>query len=282
MLKNNASLLRNNKLIFSLIGVLSTVVFVLLLSLLRNVYETETYYVLSQPVSSRTEIQPAMLQPIETSSGTAPNSALTIADIQSNKVFAKYDLNAGDILTVSNVGKTQDVTSGIPDTWVITTFDISANNAAGGQIKKGTYFDFLVAQKNGARYPFVNVLALDVTSNTVAADQKDSKTSGDMQITVGLPPGDAAMLHQILEADGERVHLLVSPKQNDYQKPQLASYTGAFKFDGESPKNAGDGADSSFTPVERDASGKPLKEKTANCSEGNVKLSDEQCSSSSK
>lgn len=274
--------LRNNKLIFASIAFLIILVFAGALTLLKSVYQTETYYVLAGDVPTRTQITPEMLKPITTSAGTAPKSALGIADVQSGYVYTKYPLNAGDILTASNAGGFEDISVGVPDTWVITSFSVGADDAVGGRIRRGVYFDFMVVGKDGSKYPFVNVLALDTTvslsgaSSNQAADTEEAHAGQTTQYVVGMPPEDAARLASIMKGGANgTVQLVLSPRQNEYNPPQLASYTGMFKYEGDT-KDMGKGTDYTFTPVPRDAFGRPISQ-AANCSKGNAKLSPEDC-----
>lgn len=273
--------LRNNKLIFAGIAFLILLVFAGALTLLKSIYQTETYYVLAADVPTRTQIMPEMLEPITTSAGTAPASALDISDVQAGYVYTKYPLLKGDILTASNVGGFDDISVGVPDEWVVTSFSVGADDAVGGRIRRGVYFDFMVATNDGAFYPFVNVLALDTTvslanaSSSEAADTEEAHAGQTSQYVVGMSPEDAARLQQITKKHGQDIKLVLSPRQNEYAPPQLASYTGVFKYENDT-KNLGEGTDYTFTPRERDAFGRPIA-KAANCSKGNAKLTTEEC-----
>lgn len=275
--------LRNNKLIFIGIGVLIILVFIGVFSLLRTIYQTETYYVLTQDVQAQSRVTADMLSPIVTSKDTAPPNAIDPADerFQAGAVYTRYPLSAGDILSASNAGGREDISVGIPDDWVVTSFSVSADNAVGGRIHRGYYFDMLIATGDQAFYPFVNMLALDTTvslnsaSSNRAADTEEAHSGQTSQYVVGLPPQDAARLHQIVNKYGGDIKLILSPRQNEYAAPQLASYTGTFTYEGDT-KNMGVGTDRTFTPLERDDFGRPV-EVVPNCSDGNAKLTDAQC-----
>lgn len=279
----SAARTRNNKLIFALTALLMAVAFVITLTLVRNVYQTETYYVLNQDVPTRTQLTPEMLQPVTTSQDTAPPNAKGISDIQSGYVYTKYPLAAGDIITDSNAGAYENISTGIPDTWVVTSFSVLADDAVGGRIRRGTYFDMMVVpQKGESYYPFVNVLALDTTvslnsaSSSQAAETTEATQGQTTQYVVGLPPAQAAELQSIVRSSGGGgIKLLLSPRQNEYAPPRLADYQGTFAYDG-NPKNAGAGTDYSFTPLQRDAFGRPVKQ-PVNCSRGNARVSTEAC-----
>lgn len=275
--------LRNNKLIFVGIGVLIILVFIGVLSLLRSIYQTETYYVLTQDVQAQSRVTAEMLSPIVTSKDTAPPNAIdpTSEDFQAGAVFTRYPLTAGDIITSSNAGGREDISVGIPDEWVVTSFSVSADDAVGGRIQRGYYFDIMIATSDQAFYPFVNVLALDTTvslnsaSSSRAADTEEAHAGQTTQYVVGMPPQDAARLQQIVNQYGGDMKLLLSPRQNEYNAPQLASYSGTFSYEGDT-KNMGAQTDRTFTPLDRDEFGRPISV-VDNCSEGNAKLTDEEC-----
>lgn len=273
---------RNNKMVYGLIVVLVVAVFVGSLMLLKSVYQTETYYVLKEDVPTRTQINADMLEPVTTSAGTAPKSALGISEVQDGYMFTKYPLKSGDILTDSNVGGFEDVSVGVPDSWVVTSFGVNADNAVGGRIQRGTYFDMMVSNNSGAFYPFVNMLALDTTvsmdsaSSSEAAESEEAHQGQTTQYVVGMPPAEAAKLANIMKSSGGDVKLVLSPRQNEYNPPQLAQYSGMFKYDNET-KDLGKGTDYTFTPLKRDKFGKPVST-PKNCSHGNAKVN---CSGSS-
>lgn len=280
--KGAGSALRNNKIVFGLIFVLVIVVFMGSLTLLRSVYQTETYYVLNVDVPTRTQITPDMLSPITTSIDSSPKAALSLSEVQAGYLYSKYPLSQGDILTDSNVGGFEDIGVGVPDSWVITSFGVNADNAVGGRIKRGYYFDMLVATPDGSYYPFVNILTLDTSisldnaSSAEAADGEEAKSGQTSQYVVGMPPGDAATLHHIMKTSGGDVKLLLSPRQNEYAPPALASYAGTFTFEGGKTKNMGEGTDYTFTPPERDKFGRPISQ-VDTCSAGNAKINAEDC-----
>lgn len=284
--KNFKINLRSNKMIFAGIAVLSILVFLGALNLLKNLYQTETYYVLASDVPTRTQITPDMLEPVSASAGSAPKAAKTIGDVQSGYLYSKFPLLKGDILTDSNAGAFEDIATGVPDNWIVTNFSVPADNAVQGRIKRGTYFDMLVTSKEkGSYYPFVNILCLDTSislgsaSNANAVDTDEAKQGQTSQYTVGMSPEDAGKLHYLMEAGGGTVRLVLSPRQNGYAKPEIAAYTGLFKFspDEDTPKDLGQGTDYTFTPVKRDAFGRPIENENKKCSEGNIQMTEEEC-----
>lgn len=276
--KGNSAGFRNNKLIYALIAALMVVAFVLTLTIIRGIAQTETYYVLKEDVPTRSQVTPEMLTPVTTSAGSAPR-ARSVADVQGGTIFTKFPLTAGDVLTDSNSGAREDISTGVPDNWVITSFSVMADDAVGGRIRRGVYFDVMVVDDTGSYYPFVNMLALDTTvslnnaSSNQAAETQEAAKGQTTQYVVGLPPDQAAELQTIAKKGG--IKLLLSPRQNEYNQPRLADYAGTFKYSG-NPKNAGKGTDYSFTPLKRDAFGRPMAQE-ANCSQGNARIDAKVC-----
>lgn len=285
------SKLRNNPLMLGLLAALVAVIFVGSLTFLQAVYRTETYYILNTDVPARTQVTPEMLTPITASEGTAPPNAKTIGDVQSGDLFTKTPLLKGDPLSSSTVGGLEDIASGVPDTWVVTTIQVPDENALGGRIQRGYYFDVMVATKTGSYYPFINVLSMGtpvaIDANTAAAEgvsNSSRKASLTTQYTVAGTPGDMAKLQQVMKANSADVKLVLSPRQNQYAAPQVAEYSdggNVFTYKmGDEPKDLGKGSDYTFSPVKRDAFGRPLA-KEATCSQGNGKVDAKTCASAS-
>lgn len=314
--KASSGLLRNGKLIWLAIAVILILVFVGSLQLLRGIFQTETYYVLNQDVPARTEITMEMLEPVVTQAGTGPGGApgmtqeernaeiaQVLSSVQSNSVYSRYPLVSGDVLSPSNVGGLTDISQGVPDTWVVTSFGVNADNAVGGRIQRGFYFDMMVVAENGAYYPFVNVLALDTSvsldgaSSADAADTEEAKDGQTQQYVVGMSPENAAKLHDVVNKNSGNIRLVLSPRQNEYAAPQLASYNGNFLYSSEQgPIAPGlidatdvngnpildengqpvkrEATDYTFTDVERDKFGRPISQ-VENAGEGNAKIEDD-------
>jgi len=308
-------LFKSSKLIWVGILVLLVFVFVGSLTALKSVYQTETYYVLNQDIPTRTQITMDMLTPVVTSAGTAPggspemtqeqrdaerNTILTA--VQSGVVFSQFPMVSGDVLSPSNAGGLSDISVGVPDTWVITNFALGADNAVGGRIQRGYYFDMMVISDQGAFYPFVNVLALDTTTDLAAASSSDAVNTGEAQegqttqYTVGMSPANAAKMQDLITQYGGNVRMVLSPRQNDYAAPRLMDYSGLFKYDidldgviapglqpvydaeGNPVDLDGDGKDDyrestdyTFTDVERDQFGRPISQ-VDNVGLGNSKI----------
>lgn len=277
-------------LIAGVIIVVMAIVFVGLLTLLKNMYSTETYYVLNQDVSTKTQIIPEMLDPVVTSEGTAPPNTLTLEDVQEGNLFSQFPLAAGDVLLYSNVSGFTDISTGIPDNYVITSLNVGADNASGGRIHRGVYFDIMVYDDNEGHvfYPFVNVLALDTTvsmSNASSQGAIDTEEAQAGQVSfyyVGVTPENAAYLELLSQKYNGDIKLLLSPRQNEYNKPLVNDFAGFFRYDaitgtmskeaGPTPSNLGEETDNTFSLVERDSFGRPIA-KLKNCGIGNAFIS---------
>lgn len=277
--------MKNNTFLWGLAAVLALGVAGIVLTLFLNLIQTETYYVLKEDVPSRAIVTPEMLEPVTVNKGGAPVAAIGLEEVQTGGVFTAYPLLAGDILTFSNVGGREDISVGIPDDWVITNFSVGADSAVGGRIQRGYYFDMLVADEQGGFYPFVNVMALDTTvdmsgaSSADAANTSEAQSGMTTQYVVGMSPENAAKLHQIVDTYANKVKLVLSPRQNEYEKPKLTDYEGVFTYaKGDKPLNLGEGTDYTFTVLERDDFGRPIEELN-NCGKGNAIISSpEACS----
>lgn len=279
----------NNRFLIFAIVLVAVLVFVTFATFAQKIFQTETYYVLNQDVPTRTQITTEMMSPVTTSEGTAPEAAIGLEEIQTGNVYTQHPLIAGDILTMSSVGTLEDISVGVPDTWVITNFSVGADDAVGGRIQRGTYFDLMVATQEGSFYPFVNVLALDTTvdlsgaSSADAADTEEAHAGQTTQYVVGMSPENAAKLQTLVKQYSGSLKLVLSPRANEYQKPQLSDYDGVFTYnqpvDGSiwpGKSDLGELTDYTFTDIERDEFGRPV-EKIENCSEGNAKVSGDAC-----
>lgn len=304
MAKKTTGLFKSAKLIWLGIAVLLVFVFVGALTLLQSVYQTETYYVLNQDIPTRTQITMDMLTPVVTSAGTAPGGSPEMTEeqrnaertsiltaVQSGIVFSQFPMVAGDVLSPSNAGGLSDISVGVPDTWVITNFAVGADNAVGGRIQRGYYFDVMVLSDQGAFYPFVNVLALDTTVNLSGASSNNAVNSGEAQdgqttqYTVGMSPANAAKLQDLVFTYGGNIRMVLSPRQNEYAAPRLMDYSGLFKYsidldgviapglqpvfdaqgnpldlDRDGRADFREASDYTFTDVERDQFGRPISQ----------------------
>lgn len=288
--KGAAGALKNNKLLVAALIGLGGILFFVFLNMSQKIFQTETYYVLNQDVPTRTQIMPEMLEPINASEGTAPKAAIGIQEVQAGLTFTRYPLQAGEILTMSNTaGDRTELTTGIPDEWVVTNFSVSADNAVGGSITRGKYFDMMVVDEFEAFYPFVNMLTLDTSvslnsaSGAGAIETEEAKSGQTSQYFVGLTPENAGKLQVIMKKYGDNIKLVESPKQNEYNSPRLEDYEGTFTYDqgidGTIWPGEVDGkeiTDKNFTVIERNKDMSPTKVAKP-CSAGNLKLYGTDC-----
>lgn len=182
---------------------------------LSRLFQTETYYVLKTNVAPRTKITTGMLVAQTTSKGTAPKNALDITQVQSGKVFSKYALEQGDVLSRSNAGSPTDGFTDINDKWVVTSFNMKSGDAVDGRIQKGTFFDVIGIDGDGkARYVFTDVEAVQVDG---AASSDDKQVSSAYQITVAMPRSEAARLHSAI-AQYKSIKLVISPRDSKFAR----------------------------------------------------------------
>lgn len=279
-----SGILKNNRFIFAIIAAIMVAVVVLAMVFFSKFYDQDQYYVLNRDVQANTLITPDMVKAVETTRGTAPLAVtqkdgegnpgvmLTPQELQSGSVYSQIPLRTGEILTVSNTGGFQDIAVGIPDSWVVSSIPVLADDAIGGRIKRGYYFDMMVTDKaQGTFYPFVNLLALDTSkslnnaSSANAADTAEGKTGQTKIYYVGLPPAQAGYLQSVVAQYGREIMLTLSPLANEYMAPDLDAY----KTDSGSPffkyvpgdtelVDSGLGTDQSFSNKKRDKNGRPV------------------------
>lgn len=263
--------------------------FILSMTWLQGLAKTSTYYVLLEDIPAKTMLTPEMLYPVVTSEGSEPMNAITLEEVEESieygpPLITQIPLQAGDPIVTSVVSGYKDVSVVVPDSWVVTSFGVSADNAVGGRIRTGYYFDMLVTIDGKSYYPFVNMLALDTTvsmndaSSADAVDSEEAYAGQTSQYVVGMPPGDAARLQNLMVEYSDTVRLILSPRQNEYEAPDLAAYRGAFTWNSLTPEidtdvpdpvNLGEGTGIEIDASNRDAFGRPIKT-PKNCSKGNM------------
>lgn len=188
---------------FSAIAALLTAV--VLFVILSQVTSTTTYYVATNDIPARTEITVDMLTEVVTSTGGAPINALTLSEIESEPIYAKYKLFAGDVVAITNTGPKEPIEAGIPEGFVVATFTAPATYAAGGKIGRGDYVDLIVVQENTesgsptASYFLQHILVLDATvdptdSGAISADDAILRSGIPTLYSVGVSPENAAKL----------------------------------------------------------------------------------------
>jgi hypothetical protein len=270
---SGTSSIKGGKVLWTAAIVMAILVAGSMFALLSSVASTSTYYVLNQNVPARTQITPSMMTAVVTSDGGQPRNAATLADVQTGKVFSKYALNTGDVVSMSNSGPLTAINVGVPDTYVITSFSVEAKNAVAGRVKRGDYIDVIAVttSTNGderSKYILRNVLVLDVNSDLAqvgattastatansAAGTSTGATASDSAAarggvpslyTVGLPPVDAARLAL---AVNDTLFIVLSPVQDSKGgvTPADISVNQSDLFGDSAVGNAGLGTDPTF------------------------------------
>lgn len=252
---------------------------------LGQLFKTEYYYILNQSVGSKQKVTAEMLSPVEVSEGGSPQNALTLAQVESGDIYTRIPLYAGDILTESNTSLNMDTTGGIPDDWLITSFNTSTSKAVGGRIQRGDYIDIIGIAPAGAKYIAVDVLVLDANYSTMATGEEQQEIMIDdvVQFIVGAPPQEIAVLTHATDGDFfESIRVFLSPKSVQYKERNLEEMEGVFLADMETPLfDLYQGTDNSFAPVLRDDNGRPVTRQA--CDDGKIvpvelceKISDKQ------
>lgn len=174
---------RGKGFMFILAAISAVVVVLVVFLLLSRVVAQTQYYVLNKDVAARTQITQSDLTPITVSVGGAPRS-YTLADVESDPLFAKYNLSAGDVLTDSNVSnQLADLRAGLPNNFVVTSFTADPSDAASGKIQAGDYVDLYVVdtsvQNNPNAHLFLQrVLILDAQVDLNQAASTTDSASG--------------------------------------------------------------------------------------------------------
>lgn len=242
----------------------------LVFAVLSQISATTTYYVLNTSVPSRSQVLPSMLTEVQTSKGTEPQNALGLADVSYEPVFAKVDLNPGDILSASNTGDVIPLHQGIPENFVVASFAVDPNSAVGGKLNAGNYID-IYATSDGevgrtTKSVLRHVLIMDVTASAAEFTEEDTvDNSGEGQsaqdtlrsgvpflYTVAVTEEDAAILANVRE---DNLFVALSSLQSDtaFQDKNIRVEQGQVYSD-DAVGNSGAGTDPNFGRGE-DASG---------------------------
>lgn len=241
----------------------------LIFAILSNIVSTTTYYVLNKDVPARSQVTEEMLTEVVASTGSQPPNAMGLEDVKFGKVYAKFSLNTGDILTASNTGDLIPLQQGIPDDYVVASFVADANNAVAGKLATGNYIDIIAVGDAGgdatvAKYALRHVLVMDVSADpsqigasqepttTENATDAPATTSTEDQLrtgvpslyTVALPPEDAAKLALIRD---KSILVVLSPvSSNKKFAPADISVLDGEVFSEGVVGNSGEGTDPTF------------------------------------
>lgn len=194
------------------------------LTILGSAAATSTYYVLGRDVPARTQITADMLIEKVTKVDGAPPLAYDVTDVQTNEVFSKYALKAGDVISPSNAGPLERITNKVPGNFVAASVSIEPENAVAGKIRAGDFIDLIAVNPediNGSSSKFVlhHALVLDVTVSpqSIAQSATDGQEGANVdnpgpeseQVRSGIPavytlalsPSDAAKLALVRQFD---------------------------------------------------------------------------------
>lgn len=211
-------------------------------AILNNITKQDTYYVLNTNLPSRTQITPEELSPVSTSQNSAPQNAIGLSEVQQGTVYTKYPLQAGDVISASNAGSLDTINEGIPDNWVITSFEPADNDPIVENAQRGDYIDIMatnmkkedqrpvdgnsgdLSQIKVGQYVFRNVMVLDNPATTTDSDTNDSANGATSQtqnsttaFIVGMSPTNAAMLTILTKNFDTKI--VMSPRYNTYANP---------------------------------------------------------------
>jgi len=184
---------RGKGLLFILGGISMLITVGIVLAILSTVTQTTKYYVLSHDVKARDQITAQDLQEVTISANGAPRS-YGLAQVQTGNLYAKYNLNAGDVLSDSNVSdKLTDIRAGLPTNYVVASFTAAPAAAASGKIQSGDYVDLYVTsdsskdQTNSHMF-LQHVLVLDAQvslDNAASGTDTTSSATGSTDAATG-------------------------------------------------------------------------------------------------
>lgn len=240
--RNTTASAKDTKLLWIVIVLLALLVAGGTFAILNNITKQDTYYVLNTNLPSRTQITPQDLSPVSTSQNSAPQNAIGLSEVQQGTVYTKYPLQAGDVISASNAGSLDTINEGIPDNWVVTSFEPADNDPIVENLQRGDYFDIMATnmkkedqrpagdnnsdlnQIKVGQYVFRNVMVLDNPATTTANDNNDSANGATSQtqnsttaFVVGMSPQNAAMLTILTKNFDTKI--VMSPRYNTYANP---------------------------------------------------------------
>ena len=240
--RNTTASAKDTKLLWIVIVLLALLVAGGTFAILNNITKQDTYYVLNTNLPSRTQITPQDLSPVSTSQNSAPQNAIGLSEVQQGTVYTKYPLQAGDVISASNAGSLDTINEGIPDNWVVTSFEPADNDPIVENLQWGDYFDIMatnmkkedqrpagdnssnLGQIKVGQYVFRNVMVLDNPATTTANDNNDSANGATSQtqnsttaFVVGMSPQNAAMLTILTKNFDTKI--VMSPRYNTYANP---------------------------------------------------------------
>lgn len=279
--KSGSSKFSGNKTWFALAILAALGAAGLIFGILSQMLATTTYYVLNTDVPARSQITPDMLTEVSASQGTQPRNALGLEDVYFEEVYAKVELNTGDVISASNTGSLVPLQQGIPEDFVVASFVADPNVAVAGKIGTGNYIDIIATTDgpNGKTSKAVmrHVLVMDAqtsASDYVASEDvtegedvnaQDELRSGlPFLYTVALSEDDAVKLANI-SGDSLFVTLSSVKADEDFEARDIKTDSGSI-FGDDPVSDSGAGTDSSFGAGEDE----PTTEGDAQTSEENA------------
>ena len=155
------------------------------LMIVLSAAEQVTYYATATAIPANTLLTAEQIKTVTTSANGVPETALSLSQLQSQPLYTKIALKAGEPLTGSNVGPLTPFFTGVPADYVAASLAITPDNAAGGRITQGDYVDIAAIYDGGggaalSKVILHNVLVLDVavSPDTIANNATKSRTQG--------------------------------------------------------------------------------------------------------
>lgn len=137
------------------------------LSIISSAAEQVTYYVAATSIPPKTALTGDMIQERTANADGVPATALTAQQLESQPLYTKIALRAGEPITASNVGPASRITVGLPPDFVAASLAVPPENAAAGKIVRGDYVDIAAVYDDGeastSKVILHNVLVLDVS-----------------------------------------------------------------------------------------------------------------------
>lgn len=147
------------------------------LSILGSAADRVPYYVATADMAAGTQITTDIVTEKTAPADAVPPTALTLADIQNNTLFAKVALKAGSVIQLSVISKEGGPTADLPDGYVLTSMLIPPANAVAGRVTRGDYVDVAAVIDGTARIVMQHVLVVDVTVNPASIAQAATTTT---------------------------------------------------------------------------------------------------------
>lgn len=200
------------------------------LSILGSAADRVPYYVATADMAAGTQITADLVTEKTAPADSVPPTALTLADIQNNTIFAKVALPQGSVIQLSSITQEGGLTADLPEGFVLTTFVVPPENAVGGRVSRGSYVDIAAVSgdsgSKSARIVMQHVLIVDVTAAPPSISQaatSDPANPGQASAgseayvgtaslyTVAVSPEDFAKI--ALLSDSSTIYLALSAAQ---------------------------------------------------------------------